>query len=202
MGLETIGLMATIGSGVMSVMNGFAQASVAQQQAKVQTQIAANNYGIQKNAIIQQENEQAVATTAQQSTRIAQANRNLATMTAVMAERGMSSSTFSGMANDIGNSASLDLSRVGINYDNMMLTDSARIEAAGQDYENVKANAANTASAATNSAWLNAFGTTLKIGGSYIGNQMDLSARQQMKNDLLAASKGGGGDPYMGSVLQ
>jgi hypothetical protein len=182
-GLATIGLIAGIGQGVMGIANGFAQANLAQQQARVNTAVAQNNYAVQKNAIVQQENQQAVATTGQQSSQIATANRNLATVAAVMGERGMSAATFTGMANDIGNSASLDLSRTGINYDNMMATDSARIEAAGQDYENVKANAANTASAASNSAWLNAFGTTLQIGGQYIGKQMDLTQMQKMLND-------------------
>lgn len=189
--LPAIAIGATVASGALSIAQGFAQAGLQRQQAAVQTQVAQNNFYTQKNAVQRLEQEQAEQATAQTSTRLAMANRNLATLAVVMGERGLSSASFTGLLNDVGNSASLDTARISANYANETEADSSRIEAANQDYLDTKANAAATSSASSTGAWLNAFGTTLRIGSGIAGQQLQLQSLAKSREALLAASKGG-----------
>jgi hypothetical protein len=198
MGLETIGLGLTIASGVMGIAQGFAQAGTVKAQAAAQEVSAKNTYYSQQAAVTQQENEQAQQETAQVSTRIAAANRNLGTLQAVMGERGMAGATFTGLLNDLSNSESLDLTRVGTNFDNAMSSDRSKLQAAGQDYENVRANSEMTRSSANTSAWLNAIGTVVKVGGSYAGQQMKLNAYSSFENQRLNARTSGYYEPSYG----
>jgi hypothetical protein len=200
MGLETIGLGLTIASGVMGMAQGFAQAGTVSKQAAVQETAARNNYYSQAAATTQLENEQAVAQTAATSTRMAAANRNLGTLQAVMGERGLAGATFTGMLNDLSNSESLDLGRMSIDYENKMASDQSHITAAGQDYVNQVQNAEFNKSAANSSAWLNAIGTGIKIGGSYTAGERSLDALKTFEQRRLAVyTKSGYSEPMYGS---
>lgn len=194
-----------IGTGIMSVVSGFAQAGAAKAQAQAQIEAANNaktaadqNYALQVNATQRLNQEQAVAATGQTSDRLAQAQRNLATLQVVMGERGFSSNTFVGLANDIYNSESIDLSRIGINYSNLTAADRARIDSAAQDRTNTYNEAESritsakiAKSSASTGAWLNAFGSGLKIAGGYVGDQMKLDAQQQSYDRILGAVRSG-----------
>lgn len=198
LGAVSIGMSAL--SGAMGIAQGFAQAGVAKQQAGMQQTAAQQTYYMQTNAAQQNERQAAVNDTAQTSTRMAAATRNLGTLSAVMGERGVSGGTFTGLVNDITNSEGVDLGRIGETYQNTVLADQSRIQAQGQDYVNVQRNSQFASSAATSSAWLNTIGTTLKVGGQ-VGAQQYQQSSSQARFDALLEKTGKGYDvnPYAAS---
>ena len=198
--LALIGTAISVGTGAMGIANGFVQAGQANRMAVAQAQAAQTNFALKANSVQQLENEQAQAATAQQSTRMAQANRQLATLKAVMSERGLSSASFTGMAQDITNSESLDTGRIGQNYQNQALSDTTQVEAAGQDYVNTVTASRNKQTVADTGAWLNAGGTLLKIGGQYEHDQLELQGTQNVYNAFLQRiNKGAPISPFAGS---
>jgi hypothetical protein len=200
MGLETIGMAMSIGSGVMGIAQGFAQSGTQSAQAAAQERAAQNTYYAKQAAMVRFEGEQAQQETAATSTRVAEAQRNLGTLAAVMGERGVAGQTFTGLLNDLSNSESIDVGRIKINYGNQIASDEAQLTGAGQDYVNAVQDAEFRKSAAGTSAWLNAIGTTIKVGGGYVSHQLDMQATQDRYDALLLkASKGGALNPYSGS---
>ena len=165
----------------LGVANSIAQANAAQQQydatsAAAKKQIKATTAEIQR-----QEGEVAHIAAQQVSDRVRAANAELASARVAAMERGVSGTTMSAIARQIGYLEGADISRINENRDSNIAAGEASKASAKNGYLETIAIAGNQRNVANTSAFLGAVGSGLSIAGNYYANQSYLSTLQNTR---------------------
>ena len=178
MALETIGAALAIASTAVSVVSTFAQMGAANAQFAAQSAAAQRQAQAQIDEATRQQQQVNEDAASQKSERIRRADRELGTLRASMAERGVSGATFTGLVSQVAFFEGLDLSRIETNRARNIEAGEAAKRAAREGAITTIDIAENQRNVAITGAVFQGVGSGLQIGTSYVRDQQFLKAQE------------------------